>query len=133
MCIGRIIYQMIFYTSTKLQFVCVSVCMMSACEQNYSRTDTLIWTQFSLNGCLAHWLGLYWNWWPWVKGQGHSDVTSFFLHNSLLSSLLCISALLSLIKIKFDMSLLYTLCRFVLKFHKIQMEDDVIMTSFKFF
>ena len=40
--------------------VCVSVCVSnSACEQNSSRTDAPIWTRFSLNGCLAHWLGPY--------------------------------------------------------------------------
>ena len=53
--------------------VCVSVCVRNSCEQNSSRTDAPIWTQFSLNGCLQHWLGPYWNWWPWVKGQGHGD------------------------------------------------------------
>ena len=52
----------------------------------------------------------------------------FFLHNSLLTSLPCISALLCFIK----MSLWYTLGRFVFKFHEIRMGDDVIMTSFKF-
>ena len=50
----------------------------SACEQNSSRTDEPIWTRFSLNGCLTHWLEPYWNWWPWVKGQGHSDVIRIF-------------------------------------------------------
>ena len=91
-----------------LQFVCVSVCVSDfACEQNSSRTDAPIWTQFSLNGCLPHWLKPYWNWWPWVEGQGHSDVIPIFLHNSLLTSLLCISALLYLIKMKFGMSLRY--------------------------
>ena len=80
----------LFYTSTNrggfifsLQFVCVSVCLSVcvsgySCEQNSSRTDTLIWTRFSLNGCLHHWLGPYWNWWPWIKGQGHSGSKSIF-------------------------------------------------------
>ena len=56
--------------------VCVSVCLCVriSCEQNSSRTDEPIWTQFSLNGCLQHWLRPYWNWWPWVKGQGHSNL-----------------------------------------------------------
>ena len=31
-----------------------------------------------LNGCLPHWLGPYWYWWPWVKGQGHNDSISIF-------------------------------------------------------
>ena len=72
-----------FYTSTKLWMgyifttdclcVCLSVCVSdSACEQNSSRTDALIWTRFLPNGCLVHWLGHYRNWWPWVKSQGHS-------------------------------------------------------------
>ena len=63
-----------------LQFVCVCVCVCvclcvrNSCEQNSSRTDAPIWMWFSLNGCLPHWLGPYWNWWPWVKGQGHSNL-----------------------------------------------------------
>ena len=61
-----------------LQFVYVSVCvrvfLIFSCEQNYSRMDVPIWTRFSLNGYLPHWLKPYWNWWPWVKGQGHGDV-----------------------------------------------------------
>ena len=63
-----------------LQFVCVSV---YACEQYASRMDEPVWTRFSLNSCLLHWLGYYWNWWPKVK----VTVTQypFFLHNSLLS------------------------------------------------
>ena len=55
-----------------------------------------------------------------------------FLHNSLLASLLWISPFLCLIKMKFSLSLRYALGRFVFEFHKIQMGDDVIMTSFKF-
>ena len=61
-----------FYTSTKswrgyiftavCLCVCVSVCVcvrLFSCEQNSSQTDALIWTRFSLNGCLAHWLEPY--------------------------------------------------------------------------
>ena len=44
----------------------------------------------------------------------------FFLHNSLLTSLLYISALLCLIIMKFDMSLRYTLGRFCSNFLKIE-------------
>ena len=51
----------------------VCVCVRNSCEQNSGRTDAPIWTQFSLNGCLQHWLRPYWNWWSWVKGQGHGD------------------------------------------------------------
>ena len=120
-----------------LQFVCVSVCLsvcvcarLFFCEQNSSRMDTPIWTRFSQNNCFLHWLGPYWILWPWVKGQGHNDVISIFIHYSLLTSLPCISTLFRLIKMKFDMSLRYTLGRFVFKFHKIRMEDDVIITSY---
>ena len=58
--------------------VCLSVCPMFSYEQNSSRTDVPIWTQFSLNGCLLQSLKPYWNRWPWVKGQGHSDVIPIF-------------------------------------------------------
>ena len=44
-----------------MQFVCVSLCVCvcvsgTSCEQNSSRTNAPIWTRFSLNGCLPHWL-----------------------------------------------------------------------------
>ena len=41
--------------------LCLSVCMCVwiSCEQNSSRTDAPIWTRFSLNGCLPHWLKPY--------------------------------------------------------------------------
>ena len=45
-------------------FFCLSVCLVFSCEQNSSRTHEPIWTRFSLNGCLPHWLETYWNWWP---------------------------------------------------------------------
>ena len=97
-----------------LQFVCVCVRLIS-CEQNSSRKDSPIWTRFSLNGCLLHWLGLYWNWWPLVKGQGHSDVVPIFFLNSMLTSLLCISASICPIIMKFGISLRYTLGRLTFK------------------
>ena len=56
----------------------------------------------------------------------------FFLHNSLLTSLPCISAFVCLIKMKFSMSLIYILGQFVYKFHKIRMGGDIIMTSLSF-
>ena len=56
---------------------------------------------------------------------------SNFLHNYLLTSLLYISALFYQIKMKFDKSLMYALCRFVFEFHKMRMGDDIIMMSFK--
>ena len=61
-----------------------------------------------------------------------SGFAILFLHNSMLTSLLCISVLLCTIKMKFGLSLWYTFGRFVFKFHKVRMGDDVIMTSFKF-
>ena len=54
--------------------VCQSLNLcLSVSEQNSSRMDVPTWTRFSLNGCLPHWLGPYWNWLPWVKGQGYID------------------------------------------------------------
>ena len=47
--------------------VCLSVCVC-VCEQNGP-----ILMRFLLNSCLLHWLGFYWIWLPWVKGQGHCD------------------------------------------------------------
>ena len=67
-----------------LQFVCVSVCLVVClCVwlylwTNSSWTDAPIWTRYSLNRCLQHWFGPYWNWWNLVKGQGHSDSISIF-------------------------------------------------------
>ena len=59
--------------------VCVSVCLSgSACEKASNRTDALIWTRFLLNGCLSQWIEPYLNWYPWVKGQGNSDVIPIF-------------------------------------------------------
>ena len=114
----KIMEGLYFHYSLSVCRVCVCVCLIVACGQNSSQTDVSTWTQFSLNGCLPHLLGLYWNWWPCVKGQGHSDVIFFFLHDSLLISLLCISALLCLIEKKFGMSIRYALGR--LNFIKIE-------------
>ena len=118
-----------------LQFVYVYLSVgVYVNEQNSSRTDASILTQFSLNGCFLHWLGPYWNWWPWVKGQGHNDLINihFFLHNDLLTSLLCITVLLCLITTKFGMPLRYTLGWFVFEFYENRISDDVIVMSFKF-
>ena len=52
-----------------------------------------------------------------------------FLHDSLLNSLLYISVLVCLIKLKFSMPLGYALSRFVLEFHKSQMRDDVMVMT----
>ena len=87
--------------------VCLCVRRGYSCEQNSSQTDAPIWTRFLLNGCLAHWLG------PFILvtlGQRSSSQwlnIHFFLHNSLLTSLLYISALY-IIKIKWGM----TSCQF---------------------
>ena len=56
----------------------------------------------------------------------------FFLHNSLLTSLLYISTFLSLIKLKSGLSLRYALFRFVVEFHKNQMGDDVTRRHLRF-
>ena len=121
------LHQNNFYTSTKswrgyifiAVCLCVCLCVRNSCEQNSSRTDAPILTRFLLNGCLQHWHGPNWNWWPWVKGQGHSDAISFFLYNSLLTSLL-------------GMRLRRALSRFGVEFHKNQIWDDARVTSFKF-
>ena len=116
--------------------VCVSVCLwvcLNACKQNSSWTDAPIWTRFSLNACLLHWLKPYWNWWPWVKGQDHSDAISFFLHNSLLTSFLCFSIILCSIEMKFSMPPRYALNRLKMDYHKNRIGDDIIITSFNFF
>ena len=71
--------------------VCVCVCLsLNKCRSNrYKDFDAVL-----NNSCLPQRLRSYWDWWLWVKGQGHSNVTSiFFLHNPLLTSLLWISAL----------------------------------------
>ena len=90
----------IVFTSPSRGYICIAVCLwvcvsvfvcvcVSVSEQNTSQRDALIWTRFSLNGCLPHWLEPYWDCWPRVTGQGQSDVISiFFLHNSLFTSLL---------------------------------------------
>ena len=105
-------------------YMCVCLCLfvcLSVSRQNSSRTDTLIWTQFSLNTCLLHWLAPYWNRCPLVKVQGHmnSDAISFsLLHNSQIPSLLWISVLLYPIKMKCCMYMTYALSRFAFEFHK---------------
>ena len=58
---------------------------------------------------------------------------TFFLHNSLLTSRLWISALLCPIKRKFGMLFMYALSRLAFEFHKKWMVDDVLLTLFKFY
>ena len=116
-----------------LQFVCVSECLSgSACEQNSAKRMNWFGRGFRwvLLTALAQSLIRLVNLGQRSRSQWRN--TNFFLYNSVLTSLFCISALLCSIKIKFGMWLRYTLCRFVFKFHEIRMGDDVIMTSFKF-
>ena len=107
----------------------LSMCLSgSACEQNSSRTDEPIWTWLFAKLLLTT---LAWTLLKLVtlcqKSRSQWRNTHF-LHNSLLTSLFCISALLCLIKMKFGMSLRYTLGWLVFEFHKNQMDDDVIVT-----
>ena len=68
-----------FITACLCVCLCVWLCMcVNAFEQNSSQTDATIWTQFSLNSSLPHWLEPYRNWWPRVKGQGHRNSISIF-------------------------------------------------------
>ena len=134
-----------FYTSTKswrgyiFTAVCLCVCLCVCVS-----VQKFLWTKFQPNRCtdldavfakrllstLTETLLKLVNLGQRSRSQWRNS--HFFLHNSLLTFLPCISALLCLIKMKFGMSLRYTFGRFVYKFHKIQMGDDVIMTSFKF-
>ena len=65
-----------------LQFVCVSVCLWVCpallLNKIPAKRMNRFGREFSLNGCLPHWLEPYWNWWTWVKGQGPSDVIPIF-------------------------------------------------------
>ena len=124
-----------FYTSIKivdgLYFHCsLSVCLLM--NKIPAEPNAPIWMRFLLNGCLQHWLnpieiGDIWS-------RSHYTVTKylFFLYNTLLTSLLWISALLCLIKMKFGMPLWYALGRFRFEFHKNQKGDYFIVTSSKF-
>ena len=104
----------IFIAVCLIVCVCLYVCP-STSKQDSSRTDAPVWTRFSLNGCIPHWVGPYWNWWLWF------------------TSLLWTSTFLCPIKMKFRESLRYALGRFVFEFCKSRMDDDVIVTSFKLF
>ena len=55
---GDVIFSLQFVSTC----VCLSLCL-SVSEQNSSRTDAPIWTQFLLNGYLQHLLRPYCNWW----------------------------------------------------------------------
>ena len=110
-----------------LQFFCVSVCLgVCVCVCVCLCVRHFLWTKLQPNGCtdldavFVKWLLLALaqtllnlvTLSQWSRSQWRN--THFFLHNSLLTSLPCISALLCLIKMKFGMSLRYTFGRFVL-------------------
>ena len=84
----EIVEWLYFHCSLSL-CVCVSVCLCirNSCEQNSSRTNAPIWTPFSLNGCLQHWLGPYWNWWSWVKGPVYRDEIPIFYTSTIFTYL----------------------------------------------
>ena len=113
-----------------LQFVCVcvyvSVCL-SLNKISAKYIDAPIGTRLSLDGCLSCWLR------PFRK-RSRSLLRNihFFLHNSLLTFLIWISAILYSIKKKFGMPLTYNYGKFVYKFHKDQIGDDVIGMLSKF-
>ena len=112
--------------------VCVSVCL---CVRYF------LWTKFQPNECtdldavFAKWLllALARTLLNLVtlgqRSRSQWRNTHFFF---IITSLPCTSALLCLIRMKFGMSLRYTLDRFVFEFNKVQMGNDVVMTSFKF-
>ena len=137
--IDELVEGLYFHCSLSMcELVCLSVRISvrlpgSACEQNSSRTDALIWTQFSLYKWMLTTLArTLLKFQTWVKVQGLSDSICMFFSSYLLSSLPHISDLLCLIKLKFSMPLRYVLCRSVVEFDKNQMCDDVMLTSFKF-
>ena len=91
-----------------LQFVCVCLCVCMSVSDKV-QAYSLIWTRFSLNGCLLHWLKSSWIGKLWLKVKVTVTQCRFFFHNSLLNILRWISALLYPIKIKFGMLLRYAL------------------------
>ena len=103
-----------------LQFVCLSVSVCVCVSVNKIAAERM--HQF---GCGFRWIVAY------CTGSNPIEIGDlgskvkvtvtqypFFLHSSLLTSLLFISALLYLIKLKFSMPLRYAICRFVFEFYK---------------
>ena len=93
-----------WYTSTKswrgyiFIAVCLRVCLcvcLNACELNSSRTDASIWTRFSLDGCLLHWLEPYWNWWSKVSKSQWRNIIFFFIILCWLRLTVFLSSLMS--------------------------------------
>ena len=111
--------------------VCLSVCVCPALLVNKIPVERMHWFRPGFCYTVAYHTGSepieIDDLWSKVK------VTQYpvFLHNSLLISLMYISALLCLIKLKFGMPIRYRLRRFVFEFHKNQMNDDVMVTPFK--
>ena len=119
------------YSVSVCVYVCLSVCPFVNKMPIQTYTPILMWS--SLNSCR-----ITSN--PIDIGDLGSKVNKvtvtkypfFFLHHSLLTSLMYISSLLCLIKLKFGMPLTYALCKFVCEFHWNQVGDDVKVTSIKF-
>ena len=89
--------------------VCLSVCPSgSNCEQNSSQTNESIWTQFSLNGWLPALARTTWKLVTLGQRSRSQWRNTHFFHNSMLTFLLSISALLCSIEIKFNILLRYT-------------------------
>ena len=80
--------------SLQFVYVCVSVCLSVVClsvsEQNCSRTAAPIWTRFSLDGCLLHWLEPFQNWWVMTFAWRSRSQWNYF-HLSLAASTITLS------------------------------------------
>ena len=109
--------------------VCVSVCQWTNFQPNGCTKLDAVFAKFFLTG-LARNLLKFGN--LWLKVKVTVTQYPFFLHDSLWTSLLWISALLFSIKMKFDMPLRYAIGGFAFEFHKYRMSDYVIATLFKF-
>ena len=111
---------MCFHCSLSVS-VCVSFCQWTKFQLNQCTNFDAVFAKLLLTALARTLLKLV------TLGQrSRSQLRNipFFLHNSLLTFLVWISALLW--KMKFKMSLRYALGRFVCKFHKNQLGDDVI-------
>ena len=129
---ARWIITFLYYTSTKswrgyiftAVYLCLSVCL-SVCMSVW----LCLWTKFQPNGCID--LDKVFRYMvAFCTGSDPIEIGDlglkvkvtvtqypFILHNSLLTSLLYITAPLCLIKLKFGMPLTYALCKFVCEFH----------------
>ena len=114
-----------------LQFVSVCVCdgvcacLMFPCEQYSSRTDVPIWTRFSLNCCLPHWLKTLKLVTLSQSSRLRRRKTHFFF--IILCYIPYRLSQLSYVRSKWNSRCRWdTLGRFFLKFHENRMDDDVI-------